>query len=86
MFDIILIVLLAIACYSAGYFIGKKKQIITLEPEPAPRRIVPEGECSHRSNKDLNVTAMGDKEEFYLCQECGEKVPASKLVEFEQRR
>lgn len=35
--------------------------------------------CAHRSNKNLNVTAMGDNEEYFLCQFCNEKVKASEL-------
>lgn len=82
MLETILIILLAIACYSAGFFVGKKRQVITFEPEPQrPKRIVPEGECAHTSTKKLRVTAMGDKQEYYLCSKCGEKVPASKLIE-----
>jgi len=82
MLDTILIILLAIACYSAGFFIGKKRQVITYEPEPQqPKKIVPEGECAHRSNSKLKVTSMGDKQDYYLCSKCGEKVPAEKLIE-----
>ena len=35
--------------------------------------------CAHRSNKDLNVTAMGDNDEYYLCELCNQKVKASEL-------
>ncbi len=47
-----------------------------------PKRIVPEGECAHRSTKDLKVTQMGDAEDYYLCTKCGKKVPATELFEF----
>jgi len=35
--------------------------------------------CAHRSNKDLNVTAMGDIDEYYLCELCNQKVRRSEL-------
>jgi len=35
--------------------------------------------CAHRSNKDLNVTAMGDDDEYYLCELCNQKVRRSEL-------
>ena len=35
--------------------------------------------CYHTSNKNLKVTAMGDTDEWYLCESCGEKVKESEL-------
>jgi len=35
--------------------------------------------CAHRSNKDLNVTSMGDIDEYYLCELCNQKVKVSEL-------
>jgi len=37
--------------------------------------------CAHRSNKELNVTAMGDIDEYYLCELCNQKVKRSDLNE-----
>ena len=35
--------------------------------------------CAHRSNENLNVTAMGDIDEYYLCELCNQKVRRSDL-------
>ena len=35
--------------------------------------------CAHRSNENLNVTAMGDIDEYYLCELCNQKVRRSEL-------
>ena len=35
--------------------------------------------CAHSSNKNLNVTAMGDIDEYYLCELCNQKVKLSEL-------
>ena len=84
MLDTILIILLAIACYSAGFFVGKKRQTITLEPHPQqPQRVAPPGECAHKSSSKMKVTSLGNSGDWYLCSKCGEKIPASKLIEFE---
>ena len=45
----------------------------------APRLKRGENGCAHRSNKDLNVTAMGDIDEYYLCELCNQKVRRSEL-------
>jgi len=44
-----------------------------------PRLKRGENGCAHRSNKDLNVTAMGDDDEYYLCELCNQKVRRSEL-------
>ena len=44
-----------------------------------PRLKVGDNGCAHRSNKDLNVTAMGDTDEYYLCEICNKKVRGSEL-------
>jgi len=35
--------------------------------------------CAHISNKNLRVTALGDKQEYFLCSLCNKKVKASEL-------
>jgi len=35
--------------------------------------------CAHISNENLNVTAMGDIDEYYLCELCNQKVRRSDL-------
>jgi len=35
--------------------------------------------CAHISNKNLRVTALGDKQEYFLCSICNKKVKASEL-------
>jgi len=35
--------------------------------------------CAHISNKSLRVTALGDKQEYFLCSLCGKKVKVSEL-------
>jgi len=44
-----------------------------------PRLKRGENGCAHRSNEDLNVTAMGDIDEYYLCELCNQKVRRSEL-------
>ncbi len=33
--------------------------------------------CPHRTNKKLNVTQMGDAQNYYLCELCGIKLKES---------
>ena len=33
--------------------------------------------CQHRTNKKLNVTQMGDTQNYYLCEICGIKLKES---------
>ena len=49
-----------------------------------PPRQPPPGECPHTSNVKLKVTAMGDREDYYLCKLCRKKVRASELYYFEK--
>ena len=44
-----------------------------------PRLKRGENGCAHISNKNLRVTALGDNQEYFLCQICNEKVKASEL-------
>ena len=87
MLDTILIILLAIACYSAGLIVNKKWQPTMLDPYSQSRQpskqALSENGCAHKSSSKLKVTSMGDSGDWYLCSKCGEKIPASKLVEFE---
>ena len=87
MINAILIIMLAIACYSVGFLVGRKNQKVYLEPTPkpeAPKPVLGKDECQHKSNKNLKVTSMGDVGEWFVCEKCGKKVPASKLTEYKE--
>ena len=42
------------------------------------------GECPHTSNRKMKVTSMGDREDYYLCRLCGQKVKVNELYYFEK--
>ena len=42
------------------------------------------GGCPHTSNAKLKVTALGDREDYYLCKLCKMKVKATDLKYFEK--
>ncbi len=66
----------AIACFVAGVFIGRKttKRYISL---PGTQN----ESCRHQTTKKLRVTQMGDAEEWYLCIKCNKKVKESELCD-----
>ena len=73
---IILIITLPIISVLLLLLLNKKTKSNYKE---APRVKIGIGGCAHRSNKDLNVTAMGDNDEYYLCELCNKKVRRSEL-------
>lgn len=83
MLDIILIIILAIICFSIGLYVGCKinqppKVFLRSMPQ-APHTPATEGQCLHRSSPKLKVTQFGDSEDRYICLHCGKKIKESEL-------
>jgi len=70
-----------------GVLIGISIQVLiaikNINANKQEKRIKKKGKngCYHTSNKNLKVTSMGDTEEWYLCEKCGQKVKESELNE-----
>jgi len=89
MLDIILIIFLAIICFSIGLYAGHrisqppKVFLRSFSPQASPGHPSPplpeEGQCTHRSSPKMKVTQFGDDEDCYICLHCGEKVKKSEL-------
>ena len=54
------------------------------KPEEAHVKNLKPGECPHTSNRKMKVTSMGDREDYYLCRLCGQKVKVNELYYFEK--
>ncbi len=83
--SLVSLTLSVLALIGAGVVWGevKKERKVESKPTPPPKMPWP-GECPHTSSKKLKVTSMGDKEDYYLCKLCNEKVKASELYYFEK--
>ncbi len=73
MINTILIILLGITCFVAGFLIRKKTKVSKTKKyiKGLP------GQCIHGKTK--SVTQFGDKESMFLCLDCGQKLKGSEL-------